>query len=157
MTYRAKRFLRNYFANTPRLEYELCEKCRPLPGDDVVGFRATDGTITLHKRNCPNAIRLAAQHGDSIISINFEENEAFLYPVRIRIKGIDRYHLMSDLIDCITDKLHLSMMGLATENIDRIAICTIDFAVHSLEELQAAMHSISHIDGIDEVTHIQMD
>ena len=157
MTYRAKRFLRNYFANTPRLEYELCKKCRPLPGDDVVGFRATDGTITLHKRNCPNAIRLAAQHGDSIISINFEENEAFLYPVRIRIKGIDRYHLMSDLIDCITDKLHLSMMGLATENIDRIAICTIDFAVHSLEELQAAMHSISHIDGIDEVTHIQMD
>ena len=157
MTYRAKRFLRNYFANTPRLEYELCEKCRPLPGDDVVGFRATDGTITLHKRNCPNAIRLAAQHGDSIISINFEENEAFLYPVRIRIKGIDRYHLMSDLIDCITDKLHLSMMGLATENIDRIAICTIDFAVHSLEELQTAMHSISHIDGIDEVTHIQMD
>lgn len=48
---------------------------------------ADGGTITLHKRNCPNAIRLAAQYGDSIIT-NFEENEAFLYPRRIRIKGI---------------------------------------------------------------------
>lgn len=156
-TYRAKRFLRNYFANMPRLEYELCDKCHPLPGDDVVGFRAADNSVTLHKRNCPNAIRLAAQHGDSIIAINFEENEAFLYPVRIHVKGIDRYHLMSDLIDCITDKLHLSIMGLATENIDRIAMCNIDFAVHSLSELQSAIHNISRIDGIDEVTHIQIE
>ena len=61
---------------------------------------------------------------------------------------------MSDLIDCITDKLHLTMSSLATENIDRIAICTIDFAVHSLSQLQMVMESIGHIDGIDEVTHI---
>ena len=153
-TYRAKRYLRGYFANLPRLEYERCELCHPLPGDEVVGFKGHDGEITLHKRDCPTAIRLASQHGDSIISVNFEENPAFLYPVRIRITGIDRYHLMSDLIDCITDKLHLSMNSLVTENIDRIAICTIDFSVHSLLELQTAMESIAKIDGIDEVKRI---
>ena len=153
-TYRAKRYLRGYFANLPRLEYERCEKCNPLPGDEVIGFKGNDGSITLHKRDCPVAIRLASQHGDSIISQSFPENEAFLYPVRIRIKGVDRYHLMSDLIDCITDKLHLTMSALATENIDRIAICTIDFSVHSLHELQQAIDSISHIDGIDEVMRI---
>ena len=153
-TYRAKRYLRGYFANLPRLEYERCDRCHPLPGDEVVGFRDSNGEITLHKRDCPAAIRLASQHGDSIISVNFEESEAFLYPVRIRITGIDRYHLMSDLIDCITDKLHLSMESLATENIDRIAVCTIDFSVHSLIELQSAMESIANIDGIDEVKRI---
>ena len=153
-TYRAKRYLRGYFANLPRLEHERCERCNPLPGDEVIGFRGNDGGITLHKRDCPVAIRLASQHGDSIISQSFPENEAFLYPVRIRIKGVDRYHLMSDLIDCITDKLHLTMSALATENIDRIAICTIDFSVHSLHELQQAIDSISRIDGIDEVMRI---
>ena len=147
-TYRAKRYLRGYFANMPRLEYERCERCSPLPGDEVIGFKAVDGSVILHKRDCPHAIRLASQHGDSILSKNFPENEAFLYPVRIRIRGIDRYHLMSDLIDCITDK------SLATENIDRIAICTIDFSVHSLHELQQAMDSIARIDGIDEVMRL---
>ena len=153
-TYRAKRYLRGYFATLPRLEYERCEQCHPLPGDEVVGFKDSDGNITLHKRDCPAAIRQASQHGDSIISVNFEENDAFLYPVRIRITGIDRYHLMSDLIDCITDRLHLSMSSLTTENIDRIAICNIDFSVHSLLELQTAMESIGKIDGIDEVKRI---
>ena len=99
---------------------------------------------------------MASQHGDSITHVNFEENTQFLYPVRIRIRGIDRYHLMSDLIDCITDRLHLSMLSLATENIDRIAICTIDFEVHSAAELQTAMESIAAIDGIDEVTRLNL-
>ena len=31
-TYRAKRYLRGYFANLPRLAYGRCDKCHPLPG-----------------------------------------------------------------------------------------------------------------------------
>ena len=46
------------------------------------------------------------------------------------------------------------MLSLATENIDRIAICTIDFSVHSLHQLQQAMDSIARIDGIDEVMRL---
>jgi hypothetical protein len=46
------------------------------------------------------------------------------------------------------------MESLATENIDRIAVCTIDFSVHSLIELQTAMEYILKIDGIDEVKRI---
>ncbi len=154
-TYRAKRYLRSYFANMPRLEYDRCEHCNPLPGDEVVGFERNDGRVVLHKRDCATAIRLASQYGDSITHItSFDENPAFLYPVRIRMRGIDRYHLMSDLIDCITDRLHLTMLGLATENIDRIAICTIDFTVHSASELQKAMASIAAIEGVDEVQYL---
>jgi GTP pyrophosphokinase len=155
-TYRAKRYLRSYFANLPRLEYDRCPLCHPLPGDEVIGYKGEDGKICLHKRDCSDVIRLASENGDAIVSKTFNEDERFLYPVRIRVQGIDRFHLMSDLIDCITDKLHLTMSSLKTENIDRIAICTIDFSVHSVNELNMVMKSILDIDGIDEVTHINI-
>ena len=155
-TFRAKKYLRSYFANLPRLEYDRCPICHPLPGDEVIGYKSDDEKICLHKRDCTEVIRLASENGDAIVSAAFEEDERFLYHVRIRVKGIDRYHLMSDLIDCITDKLHLSMLSLSTENIDRIAICTIDFSIHSVSELKMVMNSILEIDGIDEVTHINI-
>jgi GTP pyrophosphokinase len=155
-TFRAKRYLRSYFANLPRLEYDRCPLCHPLPGDEVIGYKGEDGKICLHKRDCSDVIRLASENGDAIVSKTFNEDERFLYPVRIRVQGIDRFHLMSDLIDCITDKLHLTMSSLKTENIDRIAICTIDFSVHSVNELNMVMKSILDIDGIDEVTHINI-
>ena len=155
-TFRAKRYLRSYFANLPRLKYKRCPLCHPLPEDEVIGYLDEGNETVLHKRDCPEIIRLASENGDSIVSATFNEDPNFLYPVRIRVQGIDRYHLMSDLIDCITNELQLTMSSLKTENIDRIAICTIDFAVHSVSELKMVMNSISHIDGIDEVTHINI-
>ena len=156
-TYKAKRSLRIYFANRRILEYNRCKHCHPIPGEEVIGFKEHDSTITLHKRNCPTAIRQAAHYGDSIVPVDFKEDAEFLYPVRIRVRGVDRYHLLSDLIVSITDELHLSMKELSTETVDHIAACTIDFAVHSVDELQRAMENIATIDGIDEVSRIDIE
>ena len=128
--------------------------CHPIPGEEVIGFKSQRNGITLHKRNCKSAITLASHDGDSIVPVNFEEDPDFLYPVRLVIRGIDRYHLLSDLIECITEQQHLSMADLATNTIDNIAECTIDFAIHSVRELNEAIESISSIEGIDEVYRV---
>ena len=156
-TYKAKRHLRSYLSTASNIEHKRCPHCHPLPGDEVIGFKADDGAITLHKRNCSTAIRMASQQGDSILAIEFKDNDRFLYPVRAQVCGVDRYHLLSDLIDCITEKLHLSINKLATETIDRIVECTIDFAVHSANELDSAIKSILAIKGVDEVRRVDIE
>ena len=75
----------------------------------------------------------------------------FLYPAKISITAIDRYHLLSDIMDCITDHLHLSLNYITTECVDQIVTCTMDFSVHSAAELQEVISQISAIDSVDEV------
>ena len=149
-TYKAKRYLRQFFHNQPVLEYNRCNCCHPLPGDEVIGFKDDSGRITLHTRNCSAAIRMASRQGDSIVAVNFESDNRFLYPVRIQIRGVDRYHMLSDVVGCIADKLQLSIDRLHTENRDRIVECYVDFKVHSREELDNVIALISGIDGVDE-------
>ena len=155
-TYKARRFIGTYLARQDKSEYVRCPNCHPLPGDEVIGFQKPDGSVEVHKRNCQTAIRLASQYGDSIVAVNFEDSKE-LYPVRISVRAIDRYHLLSDLVECITEKLHLSMRGLRTETADNIGVCTIDFAVHSMGELQTAMDSIAAIPGVDEVQRLHAE
>jgi GTP pyrophosphokinase len=155
-TYKARRFIGTYLARQDKSEYVRCPNCHPLPGDEVIGFQKPDGSVEVHKRNCQTAIRLASQYGDSIVAVNFEDSKE-LYPVRISVRAIDRYHLLSDLVECITEKLHLSMRGLRTETADNIGVCTIDFAVHSMGELQTAMDSIAAIPGVDEVQRMHAE
>lgn len=157
LTYKAKRHLRSYLSTVSSIQYKRCPHCHPLPEDEVIGFKGTDGGITLHKRNCPTAIRIASQHGDSIVAVEFEENDKFLYPVRVQVRSVDRYHLLSDLIECITERLRLSINKLTTETIDRIAISSIDFDVHSAGELEAAIKLISTIKGVDEVYRVNIE
>lgn len=157
LTYKAKRSLGSFFANRPVMEYKRCTCCHPLPGDEVIGFKGTDGKITLHKRNCPSAIRLASEQGDSIVAVNFEEDDRFLFPVRICIRGVDRHHLLSDVVACVTEKQNLSISKLVTETKDRIVETTVDFEVHSAEELQQAIDSISEINNVDEVARVDIE
>lgn len=156
-TYKARKFISSHLSRRTVSVYLRCPHCHPLPGDEVIGFRNADGSIQVHKRNCQTAIRLASQDGDSIVAVSFDENPTCLYPVRISVRAIDRYHLLSDLVECITEKLHLSMISLRTETADNIGICTIDFAVHSMNELQTAMDSIGAIPGVDEVQRIDIE
>ena len=156
-TYKARKSINSHLSRMTGSHYVRCPHCHPLPGDEVIGFKKNDGSIEVHKRNCQTAIRLASQHGDSIVAVNFEEESKCLYPVRISVRAIDRYHLLSDLVDCITEKLKLSMIGLRTETTDHIGVCTIDFEVHSMNELQTAMDSIAAIDGVDEVQRIDIE
>ena len=151
LTYKAKRFLRNYLADRPHASYCRCKECHPIPGDEVIGFKGPTGEVTLHKRNCPTVIRLATQFGDSIVSVDFKEEPNQLYPAQVHIKAIDRYHLLSDLIDCITNKLGLSIDSLHTVTEDAIVDCTIKFYIHSFSELNYISSHLYKIEGVEEV------
>lgn len=157
LTYKAKRSLGSFFTDRPKMEYKRCSCCHPLPGDEVVGFKNTEGQITLHKRNCLTAIRQASKQGDTIVAVDFKENELFLFPVRVCIRGIDRHHLLSDVVACITEQQNLSISKLHTVTQDRIVETTVDFEVHSSNELKQAIDNIRRIKNVDEVARIDIE
>ena len=153
VTYKAKKEINEYLRSLRKPLYNRCHECMPMPGEELIGFRDDDGVVTLHKRDCPLAIRLASQRGDSIVSVNFEADET-LYPVCILIKAVDRFHLFVDLVDCISNRLHLAIDCINTETIDSIVTMRLSFAVHSFTELQTIMRHISAIDSVDEVKRL---
>lgn len=153
---KAKNYLLNCFKNEED-EYLLCPVCHPLPGDEAVGFKDAAGRITLHRRNCPEAIRQASENGDSIVSVNFDVDKSKLYRVRLSIVAIDRFHLLHDIMDCIVEQQRLSMMNLNTVMSDQIVNCIVDFGVHSADELSRTIENISKITGVDEVQRLELE
>lgn len=154
-TCKAKIFLNRYFKNQPASEYIRCLHCNPLPLDEVIGFDNGDGTISVHKRDCKEAISRAAQDGDAVMAIDFAEQPDSLYPVSIHVKAIDRFHLLGDLINCITNMLKLPIVNLNTQTIDEIVDCDILFRVHSFVELETVMADIQKIENVEEVENIK--
>lgn len=153
-TYKARRRLHDLLRDYPKPEFRICGKCSPLPGEEVIGFKDNDGVVTIHSRHCQEAIRLASAEGSKLVSVTFDANPVLLYPVRIRIVAVDRYHLLRDIIDCFVERQHLSMNRLSTHTEDEIVECVIDFPVHSVSELHLTMDSIAAIEGVDEVQRL---
>ena len=48
-------------------DFAIAPCCNPIPGDDVVGMKIAGTKVVVHKRSCPEAIRLMASFGDKIV------------------------------------------------------------------------------------------
>lgn len=134
------------------LKYIRCDACKPLPGDEVIGFKNDDGRITVHKRNCPVAVKMAAERGDAIVTVEeLDENPNMTFSTKIHIVAIDRPGLMGDIIERISSQ-GLSMTGLNTSTKDWIVNSEIEFGIHSYDELRKVTTMISQIPGVEDVT-----
>lgn len=150
-SYKALRNIHMYLDAQPKPEFLRCPVCHPIPGEEVIGFTKSDGKIMVHRRDCQDAISQASQQGDSIVAVEYQESLDTVFPATITAKAVDRQHLLSDIIDSISNKLQLSIDMLHTVTEDDIVTCKVKFFVHSSSELITIIHSILDIPDVDEV------
>lgn len=157
-TFKARKAIRKYFELIPKTPYCRCSLCNPIPGEEVIGIRnkLDKELITVHKRDCPDAISLVSSYGDDVVSVDYK-TDGTLYPLTLRVRAVDRSHLFVDLVDCITNTFHLSMDSFNTKTDRNIVVCKIRFGVHSYDELKTIINHISTIDGVDEVCRLDED
>ena len=157
-TFKARKAIRKYFELIPKTPYCRCSLCNPIPGEEVIGIRnqLDKELITVHKRDCPDAISLVSSYGDDVVSVDYK-TDGTLYPLTLRVRAVDRSHLFVDLVDCITNTFHLSMDSFNTKTDRNIVVCKIRFGVHSYDELKTIINHISTIDGVDEVRRLDED
>ncbi len=155
-TFKAKNFLKAYFRREASAGPCRCPECLPLPGQEVIGFtdETCENTVTVHRRDCPRAISLSAQHGDAIVEVDFPDHPDVTYPVATRIRAVDRPRLLHDIIASLTDGLGLEMNELHVATRDHIVELTVHYAVHSVSELRSAVRFLGAIEGVDEVRKI---
>ncbi|MDE5843184.1 MAG: HD domain-containing protein [Muribaculaceae bacterium] len=156
VSYKARRAITSYLAKQPKPEFGRCDHCHPIPGEEVIGFKNPDGSITVHKRDCSVAIRLASQMGDNIVAVNYQAN-ATVYPVELLITCIDRPHMIIDIMDCISNKLKLSVESLNTSTTDSIVLLKIRLGVHDYTEIQTITAAIKAIPDVEEVRAITLN
>ncbi len=86
--------------------FKLCDCCKPIPGDDVMGWVNNDGDVELHSLTCPRASVLKASFGKRILNTAWA-SEKGSFPANIRIEGIDRMGILQEIIQMIS--MHLSI------------------------------------------------
>ena len=127
-------------------------------GESVVGFKSSDGTITVHTRTCSNANNLAAKFGDKIVTVKWdkESNTDNVYLARVAIKGTDRIGMINDITRLTSKdlKTNIRRINLGTE--DGIFDGHIDLYVHDIKDLENLMSRLKEIKGIETVTKTEL-
>ena len=134
-------------------KYVIASCCNPIPGDSVIGFKASDGTVTVHKRSCETANSLASKFGDKIVVPQWEEaktqNLSFL--VRLSLKGFDRIGIINDITRYISFVMSVNIRRFCLSTEDGVFDGFIDLYVHDMKDLDRLINKLKKIEGIQSV------
>lgn len=136
-------------------QYVMAECCNPIPGDEVVGFKTEDGKVEVHKKNCHNAVKLSAQHGDRIVPAKWSSEKVMSYLAVIEVRGIDRVGILYDLAKIISGELSVNIRELHIHSHDGIFEGTISLYVRSSEDLKVIMDKVRSAKGVEKVNRTE--
>jgi guanosine-3',5'-bis(diphosphate) 3'-pyrophosphohydrolase len=79
----------------------LAKCCKPVPGDEIIGYITRGRGATIHRSDCPNMLRVKDR--ERLIQVSWGEPKT-TYPVAVRILAYDRDGLMRDVSTVIADE-----------------------------------------------------
>ncbi len=133
-----------------KIEPAIC--CKPIPGDDIIGYITRGKGIKVHRIVCPNILNETKR----LIPASWNNNDnTTSYPVDLEILSYDRNNLVVDLMGLIsTINIRIDSLNARSHYINKTATLSCTVYVNNLEMLNFLINRIKSIAGIIEVSRV---
>ncbi len=129
------------------LNYRMARCCTPAEGDTIVGFVTLSGEVSIHRKNCNNAIRMSERYGYREIQVRWHSSvESF--QEEIRIQGSDRVGIMSDISSEFHKDLKISLRSINLEAKGKNFEGILKVLIEDPEHLDVLLSRINKIPGV---------
>ena len=129
------------------IKINVAKCCRPVPGDDIVGYIQTGIGINIHKSTCPNVSNVS----ERLINVKWNDDIEKRYATNIIVYTNTNKDLVLTIAS-ITQSNNLSIKSMNTIKSDGKYTFEIKVAVNNLEKLKKYMNDI---EALDEVTGVE--
>ncbi len=125
--------------------------CNPAPGDEIVGYITRGRGATIHRRDCPNMLRIHDR--ERLVRVSWGEVRR-TYPVPVRIKAYDRNGLMKDVSTLISDE-GINMTGVSVDVSQNLATFDLTLEVRDIAELSRILDRLENLPNVLEAQRIR--
>lgn len=123
--------------------------CRPVPGDEIIGYITQGRGIGVHRDDCDSFDNLKTQHPERVISVSWSDDIHNSYALSIRIEASDRSGLIRDIsVVLANEKVNVLNMNVNTVDDNQIAIFTMQIEVHDLSGTNRVLSKLHQIEGV---------
>lgn len=125
--------------------------CNPAPGDEIVGYVTRGRGATVHRKDCPNILRV--QDRERLVRVSWGEPKS-TYPVPVRIKAFDRDGLMKDVSTLIADE-GVNMQRVKVEVARNLAIFDLVLEVRDILHLSRILDRLENLPNVMEAQRVR--
>lgn len=125
--------------------------CNPAPGDEIVGYITRGRGATIHRRDCPNILRIRDR--ERLVRVSWGEPKT-TYPVPVRIRAYDRNGLMKDVSTLISDE-GINMPKVQVEVTHNMAVFELVLEVRDIVQLSRVLDRLENLSNVMEAQRVR--
>ncbi|WP_018634975.1 RelA/SpoT family protein [Parafrankia elaeagni] len=125
----------------------LARCCLPLPGDTVVGFAGNSSAVSLHRQECANAATSAASR-EQVTVQGWTAAESQTFPTEIAVEAFDRYGLLADITEVLSDTSASVRAASTSTSEDRVAHARFTIEVTGPDQLDRVLAAVRSVGGV---------
>jgi GTP pyrophosphokinase len=130
----------------------LARCCNPAPGDPIVGYITRGRGATVHRRDCPNVLRVREQDRERLVQVSWGQPKK-TYPVSVRIRAYDRDGLMRDVSTLVSEEgINMSSVHVATNN--SLAIFDVVMEITDISQLSRILNRLEALPNVLEARRV---
>jgi len=127
--------------------------CKPVPGDDVVGFITKGAGVTIHKRDCNNIMSMPEEQEARLVDVEWGGARGSVFPAEISIIAFDRSGLLRDISSVLAnEKINLLNINSSTNRQEQMVYAKLNLEVSSVEQLILVIDKLAQVNSVQSVS-----
>ncbi|MHC1748665.1 MAG: bifunctional (p)ppGpp synthetase/guanosine-3',5'-bis(diphosphate) 3'-pyrophosphohydrolase [Cellulosilyticaceae bacterium] len=130
--------------------------CRPLPGDEIVGYITRGRGVSIHRKDCVNIIHLPEDEKERLIDAEWFEEQSVkrTYNTELQVMAGDRFGIVVDISKILTDmKVPVKSFNART-NKNHEAIFNVRIEIINTQQLEEIIRKIRQIPDVNEIIRV---
>lgn len=136
------------------LNYKFAKCCSPIYGDGVFGFISSDGTVKIHRCDCPNAANIRSRYPYRIIKADWSGKQGDMLPVSLKIIGNDDIGILANITSIISKETGTNLRNITVDSNDGMFQGVLVVAVSEQRQLNSLLKKLKTVKGIKDIQRL---
>ena len=134
---------------------QMAKCCKPLPGDDIVGFITQGRGVSIHRSDCPNILHAMNNDDQHLIEVNWGGPEQDVYSVDIQIVAYDRKGLLHDITALLSnEKINVTAVNTNSDSKTHEATMKLSLEIENLSRLSKLLTRINELPNVHQARRV---
>ncbi|MCH5225291.1 MAG: bifunctional (p)ppGpp synthetase/guanosine-3',5'-bis(diphosphate) 3'-pyrophosphohydrolase [Muribaculaceae bacterium] len=140
--------------NISGLNFKFAKCCNPIYGDEVFGFVSSDGTVKIHRTDCPNAGHIRQRYPYRIINAAWSGGSGDMLPATLKITGKDDIGIVANITSVISKESGVNLRNISVDSNDGMFQGLLVVAVSDNKKLSNLIKKLSTVKGVKDIQRV---
>jgi GTP pyrophosphokinase len=133
----------------------MAKCCKPLPGDDIVGYITRGRGVSVHRSDCRNILHARSRQDNRLIEVSWGDPEREVYPVDIQVIAYDRKGLLHDITALLSnEKINVTAVNTSSDARRNEASMSMTIEISDLGRLSRLLDRINALPNVQQARRI---